>query len=138
MPYLVAYLAVLLVFGILDLSWLGIMGPRLYRPALSDILLSNLRIAPAIVFYLGYPIGVVAFAVSPTFRGGTPQAVFLSGLLFGAIAYGTYDLTNFATLRNWTLQITVVDIVYGALVSAVAAIAAYMLVRVTLGLPPAS
>jgi uncharacterized membrane protein len=58
-----------------------------------------------------------------------------SGLLFGAIAYGTYDLTNFATLRNWTLQITVVDIVYGALVSAIAAVAAYAIVRATLGVP---
>jgi uncharacterized membrane protein len=138
MSYRVAYLGALLVFGVLDLSWLSVMGPRLYRPALSEILLANLRIAPAVVFYLAYPIGIAAFAAAPALRNGSPQTAFFSGLLFGAIAYGTYDLTNLATLRNWTLQITVVDIVYGALVSAVAAIAAYALVWATLGIPATS
>ena len=65
MSYFVAYLGALLVFGVLDLSWLSIMGPKLYRPALSDILLANLRIAPAVVFYLAYPIGIAAFAAAP-------------------------------------------------------------------------
>jgi uncharacterized membrane protein len=131
MTYIVAYIAVLLVFGIVDATWLSTMGPLLYRPALGDILTTNLRIAPAIVFYAMYPVGVVAFAVLPALRGQLPMIAVTQALLFGAIAYATYDLTNYATLRNWNLQITVLDIVYGALASSVAATAAYFVVRAT-------
>jgi uncharacterized membrane protein len=129
MTYLVAYVAVLVVFGIIDAGWLNTMGKLLYRPALGDILLDDLRIAPAIVFYLAYPVGVVAFAVMPGLRADSLLFAFLSALLFGAIAYGTYDLTNYATLRNWTLQITAIDICYGALASGIAATVAMLVAR---------
>jgi uncharacterized membrane protein len=129
MTYFVAYVAVLVVFGIIDAAWLNTMGKILYRSTLGDILLTDLRIAPAIVFYLAYPIGVVVFAVMPGLRSNSLLVAFLSAFLFGAIAYGTYDLTNYATLRNWTLQITLIDICYGALASGIAATAATLVVR---------
>jgi len=129
MYYAIAYGAVLIVFVAIDAAWLSTMGPVLYRPVLADILLPSLRIAPAIAFYLIYPIGVVVFAVLPALRSGSVATAFALALLFGAIAYATYDLTNYATLRNWTLQITVLDIGYGAIASAVAASAAYLAVR---------
>jgi uncharacterized membrane protein len=129
MSYLIAYVAVLLVFGAIDAAWLTTMGPVVYRPALGDILLSSLRAAPAIAFYLTYPIGVVVFAVLPALRAQTPMTGAALALLFGALAYATYDLTNYATLRNWNLQITVLDIGYGALASSIAATAAYFAVR---------
>ena len=86
------------------------------------------------MFYLSYPIGLVYFAVTPGF---VPHAVnaLIPALLFGALAYATYDLTNYATLRHWTLQITVLDVIYGALASAAAAIAAYAIIRVSFGIP---
>jgi uncharacterized membrane protein len=129
MSYIVAYVAVLLVFGAIDAVWLTTMGPVIYRPALGDILLSSLRVAPAIAFYLTFPIGVVIFAVLPALRTQTPMTATTLALLFGALAYATYDLTNYATLRNWNLQITVLDIGYGALASSVAATLAYFAVR---------
>lgn len=133
MAYLVAYIAVLVVFGALDACWLTFMGPHVYRPTLGDILAPGLRVGPAIAFYLGYPIGVVVFGVLPGLRAEAATSAFLTAALFGALAYGTYDLTNYATLRNWTLQITFFDIIYGALLSGVAAIAAYALVQATVG-----
>jgi uncharacterized membrane protein len=133
MAYLVAYIVVLVVFGTIDACWLIFVGPLVYRPTLADVLAPAVRIGPAIAFYLGYPIGVVVFAVLPGLRAGGATNAFLLAVLFGALAYGTYDLTNYATLRNWTLQITALDIVYGALLSGVAAIAAYVLVRLTVG-----
>ena len=129
MPYAIAYVVVLIVFGAIDAVWLSTMGPLLYRPALGDILAQNLRIAPAIAFYLTYPIGVVVFAVLPALRAQTPLTAAALALLFGALAYATYDLTNYATLRNWTLPITVLDISYGGLASSIAATAAYFAVR---------
>lgn len=131
MSYLKAYVGVLIVFGAIDAAWLTFMGPIIYRPALAEILAPSLRVAPAIAFYLIYPVGVVLFAVTPALRSGSLASAFVLALLFGAIAYATYDLTNYATLRHWTLQITVLDIVYGGLASGIAATAAYLLVRFT-------
>jgi uncharacterized membrane protein len=129
MSYAIAYVAVLIVFGAIDAVWLSTMGPLLYRPALGDILAPSLRVAPAIAFYLTYPIGVVVFAVLPGLRAQAPFTAAMLALLFGALAYATYDLTNYATLRNWTLPITVLDIGYGGLASSIAATVAYFAVR---------
>jgi uncharacterized membrane protein len=127
--FLASYVVVLVVFGVIDASWLSLMGNALYRPTLGDILLANLRVGPAIAFYAMFPVGVVVFAVLPALRSGSVNTAVLYGLLFGAIAYGTYDLTNYATLRNWSLQITVIDIVYGAIATAVAGAVAAVVVR---------
>ena len=130
MTYLAAYLSALVVFGIVDAAWLSTMGNILYRPLLGDLLAPTVRIVPAIAFYLIYPVGVVVFVVLPALRDGSAMAsTFLYGLLFGAIAYATYDLTNQATLRTWPLQITLVDIAYGAAASGLAAMAALAVTR---------
>lgn len=129
MIYVIGYVSALIVFGTADAVWLSVMGPLLYKPALGDILLSAVRIGPAVAFYAMYPIGILVFAVLPGVRAGSAGSALMLGLLFGAIAYATYDLTNFATLRNWSLQIVIVDIVYGAIATGVAAAAACAVVR---------
>lgn len=129
MTYVIGYFAVLVPFAAVDAVWLSLMASRLYRPTLGDILLTDLRVGPALAFYAIYPVGLLVFAVLPGLKSGSPVAVAGSAALFGALAYATYDLTNFATLRNWTLQLTVLDIVYGAAASAVAAVVSFMVVR---------
>jgi uncharacterized membrane protein len=124
MIFVVPYVAALVVFGIIDAGWLNTAGKLLYRPALADILLDDLRLVPAILFYLAYPVGIVIFAVMPGLRADSAPSAFGYALLFGALAYGTYDLTNYATLRNWTLRITAIDICYGALATGIAAMVA--------------
>src|SRR5690242_522127 len=101
MDYLVGYVVALLAFGAIDALWLSVMGPLLYRPTLGDLLLAELRIGPAIAFYLVYPVGVLQLAVLPALKSGSMAAAIGSGLVLGAVCYSTYDLTNFATLRNW-------------------------------------
>jgi uncharacterized membrane protein len=129
MQFIAAYIAAIIVFVAIDGTWLSVMGTLLYRPVLGDILLSSLRVAPALVFYAMFPIGIVVFAVLPALRSGATTAAFLHGLLLGAIAYGTYDLTNYATLRNWNLQLTLIDIAYGAIATGVAATLATVAAR---------
>ena len=129
MQYFVAYLTALLIFGIIDLVWLSTMGAALYRAQLGDILLQSIRIAPAIAFYALFPIGIVVFAIKPAIEANSIMPALFYGLLFGALSYATYDLTNFATLRNWNLQITVIDLVYGAVASAGAAAGTILLLR---------
>ena len=129
MVYLVGYIGALISFGVVDAMWLRLMGPLLYRPTLGDILLAELRLGPAIAFYLVFPIGVFVLAVLPALKAGSLSSAVGSGILFGALAYATYDLTNFATLRNWTLQLTVLDIVYGAIVSGFSAAVSFLMAR---------
>ena len=130
MTFLVGYLACLLVFGALDAVWLSIMANALYRPALGDIMLDRLRLVPALIFYLGFPIGILHFAVMPAIRAESTMMALGNGALLGLIAYATYDLTNYATLRPWTLQIAIADIAYGTVAIGVVAGASYGALRV--------
>lgn len=123
MTWIVAYIAAALVFGALDAVWLGWAGNNLYRPRLGDMLADSFRMAPALVFYAAYIAGMVWFAVRPGLSGGVGTAA-LNGALLGALCYATYDLTNQATLRQWSTTITIVDICWGAFATAVAASAA--------------
>lgn len=129
MLYAIAYAAIIVPFCLLDGIWLSVTGKLLYRPTLGDILLPNLNLPPAVAFYLIYPIGILVFASLPALKAGSVMPALIYGALFGALAYATYDLTNFATVRNWTLQITLLDIAWGAFVSAVAAAVSYYVAR---------
>ena len=123
MTWIVAVIAVALVFGALDAVWLSWAGPNFYRPKLGDLLADSFRMAPALVFYAAYVAAVVWFAVRPGLANGIASAA-INGALLGAICYATYDLTNQATLRNWSTTVTIADIVWGAFATAVAASAA--------------
>lgn len=129
MTNVIAYVAALIVFGILDAIWLWTMSGRIYRPVLGDILLSDLRMAPALVFYFLYPVGLTFFAIAPALKSGDWLTAALYAAFLAILAYGTYDLTNYATLRNWNLEITVIDLAYGAIVSAISAVAGFMAVK---------
>lgn len=133
MIYLIAYFTILLPFGLLDAVWLSLMGPRLYKPTLGDIMLTNVNIPAAAAFYLLYPIGILVFATLPALKAGLVAPALLYAALFGALAYATYDLTNQATLRNWTLQLTLVDVAWGAIASGLAGAASYYLTRTIAG-----
>ncbi len=124
-PYLVAYVSTFVVFTLLDVIWLTSVGAALYRQTLGSILLSDVKMAPAAIFYLLYPAGLVIFAVAPALKSGNVSLALMFGALFGLFTYATYDLTNYATLRNWTAQITIIDIMYGAVMGGLASAAGY-------------
>lgn len=112
------YLAVAVPFLLIDLVWLKVMGERMYRPILGDILLPEPNLWPAMVFYLIYPLGLIGFAVMPAYQDGSPVRALVAGLMFGCFTYATYDLTNHATLRNWTTMLTLTDVLWGSLLAA--------------------
>jgi uncharacterized membrane protein len=124
MVYLYAYTSTLVVFLLCDMAWLGTMANRLYRPTLGDIMLGSLDLPAATAFYGIYPIGLVIFAVLPALKSASLPEAALSGALFGFFTYMTYDLTNQATLKNWTLQLSAIDIGWGTLLGAMSATAA--------------
>ncbi len=118
---LAAYAAALVAFVVADMVWLGVMVPRFYRPALADLLASDVNLAAAIAFYLLYPVGLVIFAIHPALKSEVQSTAIVYGALFGFFTYATYDLTNHATLRNWSAAVTIVDIAWGTVLGAFAA-----------------
>jgi uncharacterized membrane protein len=127
MIYLTVYFSTLVVFVLCDIAWLVTMASRLYRPTLRDIMLTDVNLPAGIAFYLIYPVGLVIFAILPAFKSGSLAQATLGGALLGFFTYMTYDLTNQATLRNWTTQLTLVDAGWGTLLGAIAATAGFWL-----------
>lgn len=128
MKWIIAYIAAAVSFGVLDAIWLRWAGPNFYRPNLGELLADNFRIAPALVFYTAYIAGILWFAVRPGLSGGISGGISgslgtaaINGALLGALCYATYDLTNQATLKVWPVHITVVDIIWGAFATCIAA-----------------
>jgi len=128
MTYIAAYGATLLVFLLADMVWLGTMVSRLYRPVLGDLLLPEANLTPAIIFYLVYPLGLVIFAIVPALMSGNITTALLFGALFGFFTYGTYDLTNQATLRNWSTTLTISDMAWGSVLGGISSLAAAWIV----------
>ena len=123
-----AYVVSLVVLVGLDFVWLGRMGDAVYRPIMGDMALPGFRAAPAIVFYLLFVAGVTYFALVPAFASSSAATAAINGLVFGLCAYGTYDLTNQATLRNWSWTLTIIDMSWGAVLTGVSAAASYLVV----------
>jgi uncharacterized membrane protein len=121
MKYVIAYAGTLIAFVAVDLIWLGVVAKAFYRAQLGDLLAENYNFGAAALFYLAYPLGVVVFAVVPAFASGSWLEVAVWGAMLGLFAYGTYDLTNLATLRNWPLRLTAIDLLWGTVLTAFAA-----------------
>jgi uncharacterized membrane protein len=122
--YASAYISTAVVFLVLDAIWLSTMADRLYRPAMGSIMLERFALAPAVAFYLIYVAGVVVFAVTPALQSGRWVTALGYGAMLGLMAYATYDLTNQATLKNWSWMVTIADLCWGTFVTAVSAAAA--------------
>ena len=129
MRHAVAYATTLIVFLAIDAVWLMTMSQRLYRRYIGDILVDSFNPAPAALFYLIYVAGILVFATVPAFSSGRWTTAAINGALFGFFAYATYDLTNQATIRGWPTIMTVADICWGSLLSAVAATVGFLFTR---------
>jgi uncharacterized membrane protein len=133
MAYLIAYIACVLVMGGLDFLWLTNTSGALYQRDLGPLLADNPDMTVAVIFYLIYIVGILVFAVRPALASGDWKTAALYGALFGFFAYATYDLTNMATMKVWTLRVTLLDIAWGTILTAISAsagaLAAFRLAR---------
>ena len=127
--YIVAFVAAAVVFGGLDFLWLGTIAQKLYRHEIGELLLAKPRMDAAIAFYVIYLIGLVFFAVKPGLEAGSLAKVLGYAALFGFVAYATYDLTNLATMKGFTVKVVMADLVWGVVVSSAAASAAFFAAR---------
>ncbi len=119
--YLVAYAGCAIVMAVLDFAWLSTMVGPLYRRNLPGMLADNPNMVAAVAFYLIYIVGILIFAVRPALVGGDWKMAASYGALFGFFAYATYDLTNLATLKVWSLRVSLIDMAWGAALTAISA-----------------
>lgn len=129
--YATAYAATAIVFFALDFVWLSTATGLVYRPMLGDMLSPEPALPVAALFYVFYVVGIVVFAVIPATNAGSWAMALGLGALLGLVAYGTYDITNLATLKDWPVMVTVIDLAWGTFVSAAAAFAGYTALRIT-------
>ena len=119
------FLVVAAAFAVVDAIWLKTMNP-FYRGQIGELLADRPNLGYAVVFYVIYIAGIVFFAVRPALDGGSWLSAVGYGAALGAFAYATYDLTNAATLKTWPLQLIVVDILWGAALTALATLAGWL------------
>lgn len=113
---LAAYGVALVVMSALDGVWLGWLAKDFYRDALGPLMTDSVRIVPAALYYLCYPAAIVYLALTPA--ASLREAVLRSALL-GLTAFGVYDLTNLATLKGYSMTMTMVDMAWGTFATAV-------------------
>lgn len=115
--FLKSYIVSLLVFSVIDAVWLGVIAKNLYADSIGFLMRPQPNWVAAIIFYLLFIGGLVFFAVQPGRDMTSLPAIFLTGAFFGLVTYGTYDLTNLATLKNWPVSLTLIDLAWGAFIS---------------------
>jgi len=129
LQFVIAYVCAGLWMLVVDAVWLTSMI-SVYRQHLGELLHDGVRLGPAIAFYLLYVFGITWFAILPALENdGNWQQAALNGALLGLVAYGTYDLTNQATMKTWPTFITLMDMAWGAILTGTAAVAGTLAAR---------
>lgn len=124
--WFIGYVAALGTLAVLDALWLGLVSRDFYKARLGQLLLDQPNWPVAILFYLIHAAGIVVFPVA---LATSWLSAAMYGVLFGVVVYAAYDLTNLATLRGWPMAVSLVDIAWGAAVSAAACVAAFLAMR---------
>ncbi len=121
MQTVIAYVATLLAFTLIDLIWLGVVAKDFYRRELGPLMADPINWVAGFAFYAIFAVGIVIFAVQPALASGGPMRAGLIGAMFGFFAYATYDLTNLATTKGFPLKMALVDMVWGSVLTGLAA-----------------
>jgi len=128
MRFIVAYIAVAIVFFGLDFLWLSRFALDMYKREIGPLLLDQPNLLISALFYLVFVLGLVLLVVLPALNGGSWVSALWMGAVLGLVAYGTFDITNLATLKGWSQTLALADLAWGTALSAVSATAGYLVV----------
>lgn len=124
--FLKLYCIALPIFFAIDMLWLGLVAKGFYAKHIGSLMKTNVNWAAAIVFYLLFITGLVVFVIGPALEKSSWERALALGALFGLISYATYDLTNLATMKDFPLIVTVVDLAWGTILAASVSLATYL------------
>lgn len=128
MALLKIYLVSFITFFAVDLVWLTLIANKIYKKYLGFIMSPSPNWVAAILFYLLYIAGLVFFVIAPALEKKSWSYALFAGMFFGLITYATYDLTNFATLKDWPLKITIIDLIWGSTLGATVSFLTYQII----------
>jgi uncharacterized membrane protein len=117
------------VFMAIDLVWLGVVAKNLYQEYLGYIMAKQVNWAAAVIFYIIFIVGALYFVILPALDTGDVTRLVISAMLYGFVTYATYDLTNLATLADWPLKITLIDLIWGTSLSTLTSVISYFAIR---------
>ncbi|PWJ91263.1 DUF2177 family protein [Oceanotoga sp. DSM 15011] len=123
------YVISFIVFFIIDILWLGLIAKNIYNKYLGYIIKDNFNWIAAIIFYIIFIIGIQFFVLNPAIEKQSVLYAFLVGGIFGFITYSTYDLTNLATIKQWPMSITIIDIIWGSILSSLTSGISYLIIN---------
>jgi len=123
------YISTFLVFLGIDAIWLTKIAPTFYKNNIGHLMADKPNLLPVALFYIINIFGILVFAVFPALNNNSPKTAVLLGALYGLVTYATYDLTNYATLREWPIKVVLVDIAWGIILSATVSFIAYQIGR---------
>lgn len=121
------YLTTLILVVLVDSIWLGLVAQNFYQQQLSLVLKAQINWLPVVLFYLIFSFGLALLVVRPGIKIRNIEQVLIQAAVFGLVAYSTYDLTNWATLRNWPVLVTIVDLIWGVSLTTIVAASSYYL-----------
>jgi uncharacterized membrane protein len=125
--FLKLYLIALPVFFAIDILWIGVIAKSFYFKQIGSLLKPDVNWAAAIIFYLLFIVGLVVFVIAPAVEKNSWMHALLFGALFGLVCYATYDLTNLALAKDWPLLVTIVDLIWGAVLASSVSVATYFI-----------
>lgn len=114
---IVRYILTLAIFLGVDAVWLGVVAKNMYSKYLGPLMKESPNLSAALIFYLMYPLGILILSINPALKEKSLILAAFYGALLGLMAYSAYDLTNLATLKDWPVFVTVVDIIWGTLLT---------------------
>lgn len=121
------YFIVLPVFLVIDMIWLGLIAKNFYAKQIGFLMKSNINWLAAIIFYLLFIVGLVLFVIMPAMQKNSWLQALLFGALFGLITYATYDLTNLATIKDWPVLVTIIDLIWGTTVAGAVSVISFFI-----------
>lgn len=119
------YAIALPVFFVIDIIWLGFIAKNFYRSQIGNLMKPEVNWIAAVIFYLIFIAGLVVFVITPAMEKSSLKHAFIYGALFGFVCYATYDLTNLAVAKDWPVLVTVVDLVWGAVLASSVSVITY-------------
>jgi uncharacterized membrane protein len=129
MNYIIAYFATAFVFLIIDYIWLGFVMKDYFQSQLGHLMADEVNFTVAALFYLFYAAGILYLCVLPAFETGDWTKSMINGAVLGFLAYGAYDVTNMATLKDWPVTMSIIDVTWGAALTALSAVAGYFTLK---------
>ena len=129
MNFLLYYAISFIVFLAIDALWLGLVAPKFYKAQIGHLMAEKPNLIAALVFYLIFIAGLVYFVLLPAITNDSWVTAFANGALFGFVTYATYDLTNYATLKNWPVTMVIVDLTWGLVLSTSVSLISYFIIQ---------